>query len=81
MSDEVWKRDEIESPCTKICQIHPGAGLCIGCLRSIAEITGWGGMDPAARRALMAELPGRRKLLGAAPRPSARTGGPRRRRG
>ena len=25
MSDEVWTRDEIESPCVKICLIHPEA--------------------------------------------------------
>lgn len=73
MSDAVWKRDEIESPCTKICQIHPGAGLCVGCLRTGAEIAGWSAMTPEARRALMAELPARApRLRDAAARPSAR---------
>lgn len=73
MSDAVWKRQEIESPCTKICQIHPGAGICVGCFRTGAEIAGWSGMTPEARRALMAELPGREGMLrDAAARPSAR---------
>ena len=73
MTDEIWKRDEIESPCTKICQIHPGAGLCIGCLRTGAEIAGWSSMQPEERRALMAALPGREsRLRDAAARPSAR---------
>jgi len=57
MSDTVWKRDEIESPCVKICVIHPEARLCTGCLRSIDEITQWSRMTPEARRAVMEELP------------------------
>ena len=23
--DEIWKRDEVESPCVKLCVIHPEA--------------------------------------------------------
>jgi len=63
MTDDVWQRDEIASPCQKICVIHPEAGLCIGCLRSVKEIAGWSRMDPAVRRELMAELPARKDLL------------------
>jgi predicted Fe-S protein YdhL (DUF1289 family) len=59
MTDEIWKRDEVESPCVKTCVVHPEARLCIGCLRSIDEITAWSRMSPEARRAVMAELPGR----------------------
>ena len=69
MSDDVWKRDEIESPCIKICVIHPERRLCTGCLRSIDEITAWSRMSPDARRAMMQELPSR------APRISKRRGG------
>lgn len=56
---EVWKRDEIDSPCVRICVVHPEARLCTGCLRSIDEITRWSKMTPTERRAIMAELPGR----------------------
>lgn len=63
MSDEVWKRDEVESPCIKVCVIHPETRLCTGCLRSIDEITDWGRMTPEARRAVMAELAVRAPLL------------------
>lgn len=56
---EVWKRDEIESPCVRICVIHPEARLCTGCLRSIDEIARWSQMTPQERRTIMAELPGR----------------------
>ena len=53
----------IESPCTKVCAIDPASGLCRGCGRSLEEIAGWTQISPAARRALMAELPARLALL------------------
>ena len=59
MSDDVWKRDEIESPCIKICLIHPEARLCTGCLRSIEEIGAWSKMSAQARRDVMDALPKR----------------------
>ena len=59
MSDDIWSRDEVQSPCIRICVIHPEARLCTGCLRSIDEITQWSKMTPDQRRAIMAELPGR----------------------
>lgn len=69
MSDTVWKRAEIESPCVKVCVIHPAERLCTGCLRSIEEITAWSKMTPEARAAIMEELPSR------APRLAKRRGG------
>lgn len=67
--DEVWRRDEVESPCVKLCVVHPEARLCVGCLRSIEEITAWSRMTAADRRAIMADLPSR------APRIAHRRGG------
>lgn len=61
--DAIWTRDEIESPCVRICVIHPEAGICIGCNRSRDEIAAWSGMTPADRRAIMADLPARTGLL------------------
>lgn len=63
MSEELWKRGEIESPCVKLCQIHPEARICVGCYRSIEEITGWGSMSPDERRDIMAALPARADAL------------------
>jgi predicted Fe-S protein YdhL (DUF1289 family) len=57
--DEVWSRAEPESPCRKVCVIHPGSGLCVGCLRTGEEIAAWPRMTPEARRALMVALPAR----------------------
>jgi predicted Fe-S protein YdhL (DUF1289 family) len=59
MSDEIWTRAEVESPCIKICVVHPEARLCTGCLRSIDEITQWSRMPPETRKAIIAELPAR----------------------
>ncbi len=63
MSDELWTRNEIESPCIKICVIQPESRLCTGCLRSIDEITRWSKMAPEERREVMAELPTRQGQL------------------
>lgn len=60
MSDDIWKRDEIESPCVKLCQIHPAEQICIGCYRTLDEIGAWSRLTPEARRAIMAELPSRK---------------------
>lgn len=63
MSDDIWKRTEVESPCVKICVVHPEARLCTGCLRSIDEITQWSKMSAEARRLVMEELPARQSQL------------------
>lgn len=62
-SDAIWTRAEIESPCIKICVIHPETRLCTGCLRSIDEIGAWSGMSAEQRSDIMAELPSRAPLL------------------
>jgi predicted Fe-S protein YdhL (DUF1289 family) len=46
----------VESPCVKICIYEPGAGLCLGCGRSLDEIAGWAAMSSAERRRIMAAL-------------------------
>ena len=59
MTDDIWKRAEIDSPCVKVCVIEPKSRLCTGCLRSIDEIGAWSMMKPEIRRAIMDELPER----------------------
>jgi uncharacterized protein len=59
MSDEIWQRDEVESPCVKICVVHPETRLCVGCRRSIDEIARWSRMTADERRDVLAALPGR----------------------
>ncbi len=59
MTDEVWKRDEPDSPCVNICLIHPESRLCLGCHRTTDEISRWPGMTPVERHDIAAALPGR----------------------
>lgn len=63
MKDDVWRRDEIQSPCVNICVVHPEARICTGCLRSIQEITDWSRMSHEQRAAVMEALPERAGLL------------------
>ncbi len=63
MSDDIWTRNEIESPCIKVCVMHPEARICTGCHRTGEEIARWSRMSPQERRAIMAELPSRVSLL------------------
>lgn len=69
MKDDLWQRDEIQSPCVKLCVVHPEERICVGCFRSIDEISSWSRLTPEARSQIMAELPGR------APRLHKRRGG------
>jgi predicted Fe-S protein YdhL (DUF1289 family) len=57
--DEVWQRDEPDSPCVKLCVMHPEAKICMGCFRSIEEISHWSEMTRTERLALMETLPQR----------------------
>lgn len=61
--DEIWKRDEVQSPCVNICVVHPEARICTGCLRSIDEITMWSRLTNEDRAEIMADLPERAPLL------------------
>ena len=63
MKDGLWKRDEIQSPCVKLCVVHPEARICVGCYRTIEEISAWSRLTHEARAAIMAELPGRAPSL------------------
>ncbi|MEM7547096.1 MAG: DUF1289 domain-containing protein [Pseudomonadota bacterium] len=63
MTDDIWKRDEIESPCIKVCVIHPREDICIGCFRTRHEIAGWSRMTRDDRRTLMETLPSREPRL------------------
>lgn len=77
MSEDVWSRNEIESPCKRVCVIDENAGqggLCLGCFRTREEIAAWSRLSPEARRAVMAELPAREEAAGRRPRRGGRAG-------
>lgn len=60
---DVWKRDEVDSPCIKLCVIHPAAKICMGCFRTIDEISGWSRLDNHSRQILKEALPSREILI------------------
>ena len=51
----------MNSPCIKVCQMDPQHGLCLGCARTLDEISRWARMTDGERARIMAEL-ARRKL-------------------
>ena len=63
MTNMVWKRDEVESPCIQICVVHPTERICTGCYRTIEEITRWSKMDSTERAEIMQDLPERKPRL------------------
>jgi uncharacterized protein len=69
VKDDIWKRDEVQSPCVKLCVIHPEERLCVGCYRTIEEISAWSRLTHEDRATIMADLPER------APRLARRRGG------
>ncbi|NIY73052.1 DUF1289 domain-containing protein [Marivivens donghaensis] len=62
-TDHIWKRAEIESPCVKLCSIHPETKTCVGCKRTMEEIGNWSRYTPEKRREIMTELPQRNQEL------------------
>ena len=69
VKDDLWMRDEVESPCVKLCVVHPEERLCVGCYRTIEEISVWSRLSDQERAAIIADLPTR------APRLAQRRGG------
>ena len=67
-----------ESPCIHVCTVDPASRLCIGCGRSIDEISRWVDMTPQERRAIMDGLAGRLAALDLPPRPMPERTGRRR---
>ncbi|MFD0909079.1 DUF1289 domain-containing protein [Ruegeria arenilitoris] len=63
MTNMIWKRDEVESPCVQICVVHPTERICTGCYRTIDEITRWSKMESSERAEIMNDLPARKPRL------------------
>ena len=63
MTEYIWKRNEIDSPCVNICIVHPQANICAGCFRTIDEISGWSNMTAEQRIEIINDLPNRSSKL------------------
>ncbi|HET9715687.1 MAG TPA: DUF1289 domain-containing protein [Pseudolabrys sp.] len=49
----------IQSPCVKICTVDARSQLCLGCGRTIDEISSWIKLSDSERTRIMNELPAR----------------------
>ena len=63
MSEDIWKRNELDSPCVNICIVHPQANICTGCFRTIDEISNWSRMSESERKGIIKVLPNRSSKL------------------
>jgi len=61
------RRAIAESPCLGICAINQQHGACIGCFRTIDEITDWLDFDDDTRQSVLADLPARAQKFGRQP--------------
>jgi predicted Fe-S protein YdhL (DUF1289 family) len=53
MSIDTTQYDKpVRSPCVSICALDE-ADICVGCQRTVAEITGWSRMSNEERRAVL----------------------------
>ena len=52
----------MSSPCVKICVVDPVGGLCIGCGRTVEEISAWREMSEIERARVTATLPTRLRM-------------------
>jgi predicted Fe-S protein YdhL (DUF1289 family) len=55
----MYMSDPPLTPCVKICVIDPLSALCIGCGRTVAEISLWREYDDDERRSIISDLPAR----------------------
>ena len=46
----------VESPCIAVCKIDYESGYCIGCNRTIEEITNWSIFDDSQKRKILTKI-------------------------
>lgn len=51
----------VSSPCVDICRLDE-QGLCVGCRRTVGEITEWSKATEARRREIVRQLAGRKAV-------------------
>ena len=51
----------VSSPCINVCRMDARSGLCVGCFRTIDEITAWSRCDDFTRNEILAAVAQRRQ--------------------
>lgn len=47
---------DVPSPCIGVCQLDPAGEVCLGCRRTVPEITRWSVLTAAQKRAILARV-------------------------
>jgi len=50
----------VDSPCVRVCVMDGDRRYCLGCWRTLQEITDWGSMSDEEQAAVLAQLDRRR---------------------
>ncbi|MFN3815066.1 DUF1289 domain-containing protein [Brevundimonas sp.] len=53
----------IPTPCVQVCAVDGETGFCLGCFRTLSEISGWSRYSDAERSAIMSDLQDRRSQI------------------
>lgn len=53
-------KDRIESPCVDVCQLDAKSNICMGCFRTMQEITDWVDMPDSLKREVLVSADRRR---------------------
>jgi len=64
----------IQSPCINICKLDAKSEFCVGCFRTLAEISVWSRTDDAQRRRILNEVERRRSEVVVSENNSQQTG-------
>lgn len=62
MTMEASAQQDVESPCVRACMIDQVHGYCVGCWRTLIEISYWHKYDAAQKHAVLAETETRRVI-------------------
>jgi len=54
------EESQIESPCIRDCRVDQDTGFCVGCFRTLREISYWETYPPQEQRRVMAQIEARR---------------------
>ena len=52
---------DYSSPCNRVCTLEPATDICMGCFRSLDEISAWTRFTNAERQAIRDALPERKR--------------------
>jgi len=59
----VTEEAAIESPCVRDCRVDQVTGFCVGCYRTLTEISYWASYTDEQRRRIMSFIETRRAAL------------------